>query len=146
MNLDEILTSDRIFFNLEVKDKKDLFKKMAEKVSTQTGCDSHLVLNALMEREKLGTTGFGGGCALPHARLTCLKELYCAFFRLQTPIDYDSVDNQKVDLIFLLLVPEEAGADHLKALAGISKVLRDEKMCSKLRSASTFDVVMKIVS
>jgi PTS system nitrogen regulatory IIA component len=100
----------------------------------------------LLERERLGTTGVGNGIAIPHGKLPGLRQLYGLFARLETPIDFDAVDEQPVDLIFLLLAPEAAGADHLKALARVSRLLRDRAVCEKLRGADQADAMYALLT
>ena len=99
-----------------------------------------------MERERLGTTGVGNGIAIPHGKVSNIDRLYGLFARLETPIDFQSIDNQPVDLIFVLLAPESAGADHLKALARISRLLRDTAICKKLRGTDTVDGLYAILT
>ena len=107
--------------------------------------NERLVLDALIERERLGTTGIGHGVALPHTRLTNLKHIFCAFAK-SVPVDFESVDDKPVDLTFLLLVPEDAGADHLKALARLSRLLRDEAVATALRGAKDATALYKIIA
>jgi PTS system nitrogen regulatory IIA component len=121
---------------LQASSKKHILQELACQASCATGLDERAVLDVLLERERLGTTGVGSGIAIPHGKLPGLDKLYGCFVRLETPIDFDSVDNEPVDLIFLLLAPESAGADHLKALARISRILRDVAHCKKLRTAA----------
>ena len=99
-----------------------------------------------MKRERLGTTGVGSGVAIPHGKLESINKLYGMFARLEQPVDFQSIDEQPVDLIFLLLAPQTAGADHLKALARISRVLRDSKICTKLRGTDTADALYAILT
>ena len=96
---------------------------------------SREILETILGRERLGTTGVGQGVAIPHGRLEKIDRLYGLFAKLDEPIDFESIDDQPVDLIFMLLAPESAGADHLKALAKVSRLLRDRAMCEKLRGA-----------
>ena len=98
-----------------------------------------------MERERLGTTGIGRGVAIPHGKLPDPDQLYGVFFKLEQPIDFESVDDEAVDLIFLLLAPETAGADHLKALAKISRMFRDPVVCKKLRAAKDKRALCKLL-
>ena len=114
------------------------------RVTRQLTCDEFL--DVLLERERLGTTGVGCGIAIPHGKLPALKKLYGCFARLETPIDFDAVDNEPVDLIFLLLAPESAGAAHLKALARISRVLRNAAHCEKLRAAAGPDRIYTLLT
>ena len=99
-----------------------------------------------MERERLGTTGVGNGIAIPHGKLANLDKLYGLFARLEKPIDFQSIDEQPVDLIFLLLAPESAGADHLKALARVSRLLRDQTVCEKLRGTDQSEALYALLT
>lgn len=117
-----------------VSSKKRLMHDLAEVVDSVYGIDAPRVVEALMERESLGCTGVGHGVALPHARLSGIEEVKGVFLLLEKPMDFDSVDRQPVDVIFGLFAPEEAGVEHLKALALVSRTLRDPAFCSKLRS------------
>lgn len=134
MKIKEILKSDCVLVEKASSTKKQLLEKLAYLAAEKTNLDSMVILNALVERERLGTTGIGHGVALPHTRLEGLKEIFCAFMKTK-PVQFDAVDNKPVDLLFLLLVPENAGADHLKALAALSRLLRDEKTTEKLRKS-----------
>ena len=104
------------------------------------------IYEILTERERLGTTGVGQGIAIPHGRLANLEKIVGLFVRLDTPIEYDAVDKQPVDLIFMLLAPEGAGADHLKALARVSRLLRNQAACEKLRAAKSAEALYAILS
>ena len=136
MKIADILSSDAVVYNLKVKSKKQLLTELATLAAKKTGLDSAVVLDALIERERLGTTGIGFGVALPHTRLAKLKKIFCGFATSE-PVDFDSVDNKPVDLVFVLLVPEAAGADHLKALARLSRLLRNEDVVEALRKATS---------
>jgi PTS system nitrogen regulatory IIA component len=111
-----------------------------------TGISDRRIYEALAERERLGTTGIGGGVAIPHCRLTGLTRLHGAFTRLERPVPFEAIDDQPVDLVFLLLAPAEAGAEHLKALARVSRLLRDRTMCEKLRGANSADALYALLS
>jgi PTS system nitrogen regulatory IIA component len=100
----------------------------------------------LIERERLGTTGVGNGIAIPHGKLSNLDRLYGLFARLERPVDFNAIDEKPVDLIFLLLAPETAGADHLKALARVSRLLRDASICEKLRGTETSDALYALLT
>ena len=104
------------------------------------------IASVLMERERLGSTGVGHGVAIPHGRFSELEKICGIFVKLGKPVNYDAIDDQPVDLIFLLLVPEHAGADHLKALAKISRVLRDQSICAKLRGTDSGDAIYAILN
>ena len=134
MKIKEILKSDCVLVEKGAASKKQLLEKLAYLAAEKTGLDNMVILNALVERERLGTTGIGHGVALPHTRLEGLKEIFCAFMKTK-PTNFEAVDGKPVDLLFLLLVPENAGADHLKALASLSRLLRNEKATEKLRKS-----------
>lgn len=144
MKIVDILSQDAVVCDAEVSSKKQLLEVLSKLAADKTGLDERMVLDALVERERLGTTGIGRGVALPHTRLTTLDHIFCAFIRT-TPVDFESVDNKPVDLVFLLLVPEEAGADHLKALARLSRLLRDETVASDLRHAKDATEIYNLI-
>ncbi len=144
MKIVDILSQDAVVCDAEVSSKKQLLEVLSKLAADKTGLDDRIVLDALVERERLGTTGIGRGVALPHTRLTTLDRIFCAFIRT-TPVDFESVDNKPVDLVFLLLVPEEAGADHLKALARLSRLLRDETVASDLRHAKDATEIYNLI-
>ena len=136
MKISDILGQDAVLAHVKATSKKQLLTELADLAASQTGLDKNVVIDALIERERLGTTGIGYGVALPHTRLGKLKKIFCAFVRTE-PIDFEAVDNKPVDLVFLLLVPEDAGADHLKALAKLSRLLRNEEAVVALRQGKT---------
>ena len=144
MKITDILLSDHIQLDVPASSKKQILEVIAKSAASSTGCDQQIIFDALVERERLGTTGIGKGVAIPHARLAELTDLYCLFMRVK-PVDFESIDGKPVDLIFCLLVPEESGADHLKALARISKILRSETVCSTLRSAKSNKEILSII-
>jgi PTS system nitrogen regulatory IIA component len=115
--------------------KRQVLQSLADVAARETGLDSGRILDALMKREKLGTTGLGDGIAIPHARIPELDHLVGLFARLSKPVDFDALDGEPVDLVFLLLAPDGSGADHLKALARVARVLRDAQLCAALRHA-----------
>ncbi len=132
MKIIDILSQDAVVCDASVSSKKQTLEMLSRLAAEKTGLDERTILDALIERERLGTTGVGRGVALPHTRLPGLNKIMCAFVKT-TPVDFDAVDGKLVDLFFLLLVPEEAGADHLKALARLSRLLRDESVTADLR-------------
>ena len=146
MEIEDILNQRCVVTSLKASSKKHALQELARKASAATGLQERAVLDVLLERERLGTTGVGSGIAIPHGKLPELDKLYGCFARLETPIDFDSVDNEPVDLIFLLLAPESAGADHLKALARISRVLRNATHCDKLRTAAGSDKIYSLLT
>jgi len=145
MKIKDFLKTEDIFLDVSESSKKQTFEKIAALCASRLQLEEQIIFGALVERERLGTTGIGRGVAIPHARLSDLKELFGAFIRVK-PIDFESVDGQPVDLLFVLLVPEDSGADHLKALARISKLLRDEEVCTQLRQAQTPENVLDLIN
>lgn len=135
------LASDALVADLAVAHKKALFQALAALAEKALALDSRQVVECLNERERLGTTGFGGGVAIPHGRIDGLPGIRAAFVRLQKPIDYGAIDDLPVDLVFMLLSPADAGAEHLKALAQVSRRLRDRAFVAKLRGASSPDAL-----
>ena len=146
MTLDEILAEDGVVANLKATSKKHLFHELARIASEVCGLPARTVFDAALERERLGSTGVGGGVAIPHARLEELSAICGIFVRLETPIDFDSIDDQPVDLVFLLLAPDDAGADHLKALARVSRVLRRIDLRERVRSAPSADAIRALLT
>lgn len=133
MEIEELISPDNVVAQLRATSKKQALQDLAKRAARMTGEPERAIFDVLMEREKLGTTGVGNGIAIPHGKLASLDRLYGLFARLEHPIDFDAIDERPVDLIFLLLAPETAGADHLKALARVSRLLRDKSACEKLR-------------
>jgi PTS system nitrogen regulatory IIA component len=146
MEIVDLITPKSVIANLRATSKKQALQELARFAAGLTGEQERAIFEVLLERERLGTTGVGAGVAIPHGKLAGLKRLYGVFARLETPIDFESVDEQPVDLIFLLLAPESAGADHLKALARVSRLLRDREMCEKLRGSDTGDAIYALLT
>jgi nitrogen PTS system EIIA component len=146
MDLDSILTVESVIPRLKASSKKQALQELARKAAEITGLEQREVFDVLLERERLGTTGVGGGIAIPHGKLPALDRLRGVFARADRAIDFDSIDDRPVDLIFLLLAPEAAGADHLKALAKVSRLLRDPGMCDKLRGCETNDAILALLT
>ena len=136
MEMSELLHEDGVVANLKAGSKKQTLQELSQLASKLTGIHERLIFDVLLERERLGTTGIGRGIAIPHGKLKELNQLHGLFARLEKPVDFDAIDDAPVDLVFLLLAPESAGADHLKALARISRLLRDEAVCGRLRDSS----------
>ena len=134
MELSKLLSPGAVRVVGQLTSKKRLFQELGEMVSGSYGLSSSLAIDGLQERESLGPTGVGHGIALPHARLEDLDRIVGVFLRLEKPLDYDSVDRQPVDLIFSLFAPKDSGVDHLKALALVSRTMRDQAVVSKLRA------------
>lgn len=146
MELTDLLDGDCIVANLRATSKKQALQELARRAADVTGLDERKIFDVLMERERLGTTGVGSGIAIPHGKLADLERLYGIFARLEKPVDFQSIDDRPVDLIFVLLAPEEAGADHLKALARVSRLLRDQEVCDKLRGTAEADALYAILT
>lgn len=145
MKLSKIMDNHSIYVGIHPVNKRQLLQELSEKASEFVNIDSRTIFDALLERENLGSTGFGNGTAVPHARIDKLKDI-CAFFaKLDKPIDFDSVDGKPVDLIFLLLSPEGNGADHLTALARISRTLKNEEVRNKIRKEDKFEKIFSIL-
>ncbi len=146
MEITEILNEKSVIAHLKASSKKQVLQELARHAAEVSGLDEREVFNALLERERLGTTGVGLGIAIPHAKLPKIDRLYALFARLDHPVDFDAIDEQPVDLMFLLLAPESAGADHLKALARVSRLLRNQTTCEKLRGADSADAIFALLS
>ena len=137
MKISNIMNNDCVFLNIEAANKRNLLQELAQKASQASKIDERIIFDALLERENLGSTGFGNGTALPHARLEDVDKVMAFFAKLETPVDFESVDDKPVDILFMLLSPEDSGADHLTALALTSRILKDEDLCNKIRSTSS---------
>lgn len=145
-DLSDLISSDGVDAALTATSKKGLLQHLATVGARRTGLDGKEIFAVLAEREKTGSTGFGGGVAIPHGRLPKLSGIVGHFVRLSTPIQYQAVDRLPVDLVFLLLSPVDAGADHLKALARISRMLRDQEIVAKLRGARSRDAIYALLT
>lgn len=135
MDLGDILTRDGIALAIEGKNKKAVLQELSAKAAALTGVSERDIFDALLQRERLGSTGLGRGIAIPHVKLGKIDRIHCLFARLDQPIDFEALDGEPVDLIFLLLAPEHASGDHLKALARISRLLREPRSLERLRTA-----------
>ncbi len=146
MEINDLITTQSVVANLHATSKKQAIQDLARKAADITSLHERAIFDVLMERERLGTTGVGNGIAIPHGKLANLDKLYGLFARLEKPIDFQSIDEQPVDLIFLLLAPESAGADHLKALARVSRLLRDQTVCEKLRGTDQSEALYALLT
>ncbi len=135
MELEDLVSPEGVIAHLKVTGKKQMLQELSARAAELTGLSERTIYETLLERERLGSTGVGQGIAIPHGKLAQLTRLHGLFARLETPVDFESVDDQPVDLVFLLLAPEGAGADHLKALARISRLLRNQSVVEKLRAS-----------
>lgn len=141
MDLCDLLAPDGIIASLQATSKKHALQELATIAAERTNLDAREIFNTLLQRERLGSTGLGRGIAIPHVKLAGLTGILCLFARLDTPIEYESHDSEPVDLIFLLLAPEHASGDHLKALASISRVVREPSILDSLRGAPDTDAL-----
>lgn len=145
-DLSGILTIEAVDDNLAAANKKALFQQLAAAAGKLTGVAPKAIVAALNEREKIGSTGFGAGAAIPHGKIEGLPRVFGYFARLSAPIDFHAVDTLPVDLVFLLLSPPDAGADHLKALASVSRAFRDRQTLAKLRGARSRDALFALLA
>ena len=146
MNISNILTEKNILLGLKSGSKREFLQDLAQKVSDICGIDALTIFDSLLERENLGSTGFGDGTALPHSRFAGLDKVHAFFAKPSYPLDFDAVDNKPVDLVFLLMSPEGSGADHLTALAMLSRILKDENTCNKLRQMNKTTEIYALLS
>lgn len=145
MEIADLIKPDNVVANLRASSKKQALQELARRAAAITGQPERAVFSVLMKRERLGTTGVGNGIAIPHGKLPNLHKLHGIFARLEHPIDFESIDDRPVDLIFLLLAPESSGADHLKALARVSRLLRDKGACEKLRGTDDSEALYALL-
>lgn len=141
-----ILDENHVAFGLNCGNKKQLFQLIAEQIAPAIGVASHQILDVLWEREQLGTTGVGHGIAIPHGKIGGLQNVHGFFARLTTPLDFASIDDRPVDLVFMLLAPAEAGADHLQALGQVSRLMRDAAFCAECRQAKSAAALYGLLS
>ena len=146
MPITDLVAPEAILPALKVNSKKQALQELAAKAAELTGQNERAVFEVLLQREKLGTTAVGYGVAIPHGKLPKLEKIFGLFARLDRPIDFEAMDGQPVDLVFLLLAPEGAGADHLKALARISRLLRSAAICEKLRGTDNADALYALLT
>ncbi len=145
MDISELIRPEHVVAHLRATSKKQALLDLSRRAAQLTGQPERVIFDVLMEREKLGTTGVGNGIAIPHGKLPTLDRLCGLFARLEVPVDFDAIDEKPVDLIFLLLAPESAGADHLKALARVSRLLRDKTACEKLRGTDDPEALYALI-
>ena len=146
MTLEALIDKQSVLANLKAPNKKQLLLELSQAMSGRVAIDHRLIFETLLKREKLGSTGIGQGIAIPHGKVAALSRVYGLFARLRAPVEFDSVDGRPVDLVFVLLAPEHAGADHLKALAKISRLLRDPDVVAKLRGTEDADGLYAILT
>jgi nitrogen PTS system EIIA component len=146
MPLTDLVAPQAIIPALRVNSKKQALQELATRASALCGRSEREVFEVLMQRERLGSTGIGGGIAIPHGKLAKLARLFGLFARLERAIDFEALDGQPIDLMFLLLAPEAAGADHLKALAQVARLLRDPETARKLRESNDEESIYAVLT
>src|SRR6476661_5715084 len=146
MTLTDLVAPNAIVPALKVNSKKQAIQELAARAAELTGESERAILEILLQREKLGSTAVGKGVAIPHGKLPNLGRLFGLFARLERPIDFEALDGQQVDLVFLLLAPEAAGADHLKALARVARLLRDQDVAKKLRASRDAQAIYSVLA
>ena len=146
MNIADIISKDAVLDSVQVANKRELVQCLSERIAALSGLDERVIFDAVWERENLGSTGYGEGVAFPHARIEGLDKVCAIFARLDDAVDFDSLDGKPVDLVFMLISPENSGADHLTALAALSRILKTEGSCDKLRKARTIDEIYAILN
>ncbi len=146
MSLTDLITPNAVVPALKVTSKKQAIQELAAQAAQLTGHSESVIAEILLQRERLGSTGVGNGIAIPHGKLPKLGKLFGLFARLERPIDFEALDSQPVDLVFLLLAPETAGADHLKALARIARLLRDPDVAHKLRASQDAEALYAVLA
>ncbi len=145
MPLSDFLTQDAIVAGLKVNSKKQALQELAERAAAVSGLPEREIFDTLLQRERLGSTGIGHGIAIPHGKLSKVQKLFGVFAKLDKPVDFEALDGEPVDLVFVLIAPESAGADHLKALARVARVLRDGSVTQKLRAAQDADALYAVL-
>ena len=145
MLVSEIITQNRVVSLASISSKKRLFQEISNNLASDCGLNSEIIFSALKDREQLGPTGMGNGIAIPHAKVDGIESIKGMFIKLEKPIEFESLDKKKVDLIFTILAPTDSGVDHLKALAKVSRLLRDQNICSKLRSTEDITALFSIL-
>jgi nitrogen PTS system EIIA component len=146
MPLTSLVAPNAVIPALKVNGKKQALQELAAKAAELSGQNERTIFEILLQREKLGSTGVGNGIAIPHGKLPKLNKLFGLFARLERPVDFEALDGQPVDLVFLLLAPEGAGADHLKALARVARLLRDPDIARKLRESRDAEALYAVLA
>ena len=146
MSLSELLTPDAVIAALRVNGKKQALQELSERAGRVSSLPAREIFDAILQRERLGPTGVGDGIAIPHGKLPKCERIFGVFARLERPIDFEALDGLPVDLIFLLIAPETAGADHLKALAVIARVLRNSALAAQLRATRDSSAIYSVLT
>lgn len=145
MDVEGLIREDAIIAQLKASSKKQILHELSQKAAALTGLDERHILDTVMERERLGTTGVGNGIAIPHGKLPELDRIVGVFGRLAKPVNFDSLDEEPVDLVFLLLAPAGSGADHLKALSRVARLLRNSATVSALRDCHDASAIFAVM-
>lgn len=145
MDLTDIIHPDSIIANAKSNSKKQLFQEISEIAAAQTGKNSRVLFDLLLQRERLGSTGIGNGVAIPHGKLAGLQGITGVFARLARPVPFEAMDDEPVDLVFAIFAPEGSGADHLKALSRIARVFRNQTVLSQIRKTSDADAIYSLL-
>jgi len=145
LSIRDLVLPQSVAASLTVTTKKDVLQGIADAAAKILGKDSLTIFDVLWERERLGTTGVGHGIAIPHGRVPGLDQVFGFFARLSQPVNFEAIDDKPVDLVFLLLAPEAAGADHLHALATVSRLLRDPHLCDQIRKAKDAGAIHRLL-
>ena len=146
MEINDILSPTGVLANMKPSSKKQLLQELAEVGAKLSGKDAQAIFETLLEREKLGSTGVGNGVAIPHAKLPGMDHIVGVFAHLRKPVTFEAVDDQPVDIVFMLLAPEGSGADHLKALSRIARVLRNQNTLSSIRNSIDPDAIYSLLT
>ena len=146
MDLGDLVTEKGVIPSLKATTKKQSLQELAGHAAQLTGIPQREIFDTLLQRERLGSTGLGRGIAIPHVKFRSLNEIVCLFARLEEAIDFEAMDDEPVDLIFLLLAPEHASGDHLKALARISRLLREPEISAQLRASDDRDAILRVLT
>ena len=145
MTISALLSPQKIFIDTDVSSKKKLLELIANIAADQTQLSESTIYNNLLNRERLGSTGLGQGFAVPHARLPDLEKTVGCFFRLKQPVNFESPDNQPVDLVFTIIIPQEATEEHLLILSSLARVFSDADICEAIRTAESKEEIEKII-
>src|SRR6266851_1075477 len=146
MPLSDLLAPDAIFPSLKAGNKKQMIQELSAKAAKLSGSDERKIFEILLQRERLGSTGIGHGVAIPHGKLAKIERIFGLFARLEKPIDFEALDGEPVDLVFLLLAPEMAGADHLKALARVARLMRTPDTAKMLRESRDAEAIYAVLT
>jgi PTS system nitrogen regulatory IIA component len=146
MPLNDLLSPDAVLPALRANTKKQALQELSEKAAALSGLTAREIFDALLQRERLGSTGIGNGVAIPHGKLAKVKRIFGIFARLDRPIEFEALDGAPVDLMFLLVAPESAGADHLKALAQVARMFREPSLVSKVRATRDISALYSVLT